>query len=142
MQISTKITTIAEMEELGRAISTRLAVGDLVILRGELAAGKTALVRGIGAGLGIKEQISSPTFVIARRHHGPVPLTHVDLYRLLDHHNLSNEVSDLDLEADLITGVVVVEWGDVQFFEEPRLVVDIAITSAEERDVTLDWRDR
>ena len=141
MQISTKITTIAEMEELGRAISTRLAVGDLVILRGELAAGKTALVRGIGAGLGIKEQISSPTFVIARRHHGPVPLTHVDLYRLLDHHNLSNEVSDLDLEADLITGVVVVEWGDDKFFDGVRLVVAITITSPEEREVTLDWRD-
>ncbi|NBO08672.1 MAG: tRNA (adenosine(37)-N6)-threonylcarbamoyltransferase complex ATPase subunit type 1 TsaE [Actinobacteria bacterium] len=141
MQISTKITTVTEMEELGVAIAARLSVGDLVILRGELAAGKTALVRGIGAGLGIKEQISSPTFVIARRHHGPVPLTHVDLYRLLDHHNLSNEVSDLDLEADLITGIVVVEWGDDKFFDEVRLVVAITITSPEEREVTLDWRN-
>lgn len=141
MQISTKITTVTEMEELGVAIAARLSVGDLVILRGELAAGKTALVRGIGAGLGIEEQISSPTFVIARRHHGPIPLTHVDLYRLLDHHNLSNEVSDLDLEADLITGVVVVEWGDDKFFDEVRLVVAITITSPEEREVTLDWRN-
>lgn len=141
MQISTKITTVTEMEELGVAIAARLSVGDLVILRGELAAGKTALVRGIGAGLGIEEQISSPTFVIARRHHGPIPLTHVDLYRLLEHHNLSNEVSDLDLEADLITGVVVVEWGDDKFFDEVRLVVAITITSPEEREVTLDWRN-
>lgn len=140
MQTSTKITTVAEIEALGAEIATRLSIGDLVILRGELAAGKTALVRGIGAGLGIIEQISSPTFVIARRHLGPSPLTHVDLYRLLDHSNMRAEVGDLDLEADLITGVVVVEWGDETFFDEVRLVVDIAITSPAEREVTLDWR--
>jgi tRNA threonylcarbamoyladenosine biosynthesis protein TsaE len=140
MKTSTKITTVAEIEALGAEIATRLSIGDLVILRGELAAGKTALVRGIGAGLGIIEQISSPTFVIARRHLGPIPLTHVDLYRLLDHPNVRAEVGDLDLEADLITGVVVVEWGDDKFFDEVRLVVDIAITSPAEREVTLDWR--
>ncbi|MEI7548851.1 MAG: tRNA (adenosine(37)-N6)-threonylcarbamoyltransferase complex ATPase subunit type 1 TsaE [Actinomycetes bacterium] len=140
MHISTKITTVTQMEALGAEIATRLNVGDLVVLRGELAAGKTALVRGIGAGLGITEQISSPTFVIARRHLGPIPLTHVDLYRLLDHSNVRAEVGDLDLEADLTTGVVVVEWGDETFFDEVRLVVNIAITSPEEREVTLDWR--
>jgi len=140
MQLSTQITTVAEMEALGVEIAARLNVGDLVILRGELAAGKTALVRGIGAGLGITEQISSPTFVIARRHFGTIPLTHVDLYRLLDHANVRAEVGDLDLEADLTTGVVVVEWGDETFFDEVRLVVNIAITSPEEREVILDWR--
>ncbi|MEI7944639.1 MAG: tRNA (adenosine(37)-N6)-threonylcarbamoyltransferase complex ATPase subunit type 1 TsaE [Actinomycetes bacterium] len=141
MQISTKITTVSAMEVLGVEIASRLTVGDLVILRGELAAGKTALVRGLGAGLGIIEQISSPTFVIARRHLGPIPLTHVDLYRLLDHSNVRAEVGDLDLEADLTTGVVVVEWGDETFFDEVRLVVAITITSSEEREVTLDWRN-
>ena len=135
MHISTKITTVTQMEALGAEIATRLNVGDLVVLRGELAAGKTALVRGIGAGLGITEQISSPTFVIARRHLGPIPLTHVDLYRLLDHSNVRAEVGDLDLEADLTTGVVVVEWGDETFFDEVRLVVNITITSPEEREV-------
>ncbi|MCX6452679.1 MAG: tRNA (adenosine(37)-N6)-threonylcarbamoyltransferase complex ATPase subunit type 1 TsaE, partial [Actinobacteria bacterium] len=75
MQISAKITTVTEMEKLGTAIAARLSVGDLVILRGELAAGKTALVRGLGAGLGIIEQIFSPTFVIARRYFGTIPLT-------------------------------------------------------------------
>ena len=135
-----KITTVAEMEALGVEIAALLNVGDLVILRGELAAGKTALVRGIGAGLGITEQISSPTFVIARRHQGAIPLTHVDLYRLLDHSNVRAEVGDLDLEADLTTGVVVVEWGDETFFDEVRLVVNITITSPEEREVALDWR--
>ena len=140
MQISTKITTVSAMEVLGVEIASRLTVGYLVILRGGLAAGKTALVRGLGAGLGIIEQISSPTFVIARRHLGPIPLTHVDLYRLLDHSNVRAEVGDLDLEADLTTGVVVVEWGDETFFDEVRLVVNITITSPEEREVTLDWR--
>jgi len=140
MQTSTKITTVTEMEALGAEIATCLSIGDLVILRGALAAGKTALVRGLGAGLGITEQISSPTFVIARRHLGPIPLTHVDLYRLLDHSNVRAEVGDLDLEADLTSGVVVVEWGDETFFDEVRLVVNIAITSPEEREVILDWR--
>jgi tRNA threonylcarbamoyladenosine biosynthesis protein TsaE len=140
MQISTKITTVSAMEVLGVEIASRLTVGNLVILRGGVAAGKTALVRGLGAGLGIIEQISSPTFVIARRHLGPIPLTHVDLYRLLDHSNVRAEVGDLDLEADLTTGVVVVEWGDETFFDEVRLVVNITITSPEEREVTLDWR--
>lgn len=140
MQTSTKITTVAEMEALGTEIAMLLSIGDLVILRGELAAGKTALVRGLGAGLGIIEQISSPTFVIARRHFGTIPLTHVDLYRLLDHSNVRAEVGDLDVEADLARGVVVVEWGDETFFDEVRLVVEIAITSPEEREVTLEWR--
>ncbi len=140
MQTRTKITTVTEMEALGAEIATRLSIGDLVILRGALAAGKTALVRGFGAGMGITEQISSPTFVIARRHLGPIPLTHVDLSRLLDHSNVRAEVGDLEVEADLTTGVVVVEWGDETFFDEVRLVVNIAITSPEEREVTLDWR--
>ena len=140
MQISTQITTVAEMEALGVGIAARLNVGDLVILRGELAAGKTALVRGIGAGLGITEQISSPTFVIARRHQGRIPLTHVDLYRLLDHANVNAEVGDLDLEGDLTSGVVVVEWGDESYFDDVRLLVDIAILTPGEREVTLEWR--
>ena len=140
MQLSTQITTVAEMEALGVEIAARLNVGDLVILRGELAAGKTALVRGIGAGLGITEQISSPTFVIARRHQGRIPLTHVDLYRLLDHANANAEVGDLDLEGDLTSGVVVVEWGDENYFDDVRLLVNIAILTPEEREVTLEWR--
>jgi tRNA threonylcarbamoyladenosine biosynthesis protein TsaE len=140
MQISTQITTVAEMEALGVEIAARLNVGDLVILRGELAAGKTALVRGIGAGLGIKEQISSPTFVIARRHPGTIPLTHADFYRLLDHANVNAEVGDLDLEGDLTSGVVVVEWGDENYFDDVRLLVNIAILTPEEREVTLEWR--
>ena len=140
MQLSTQITTVAEMEALGVEIAARLNVGDLVILRGELAAGKTALVRGIGAGLGITEQISSPTFVIARRHQGRIPLTHVDLYRLLDHANANAEVGDLDLEGDLTSGVVVVEWGDESYFDDVRLLVDIAILTSGEREVTLEWR--
>jgi tRNA threonylcarbamoyladenosine biosynthesis protein TsaE len=94
-----------------RAIGARLAAvlraGDLVLLTGPLGAGKTVLVQGIGAGLGVSGRIASPTFVIARVHPGPLPLVHVDAYRL----GSLAEVDDLDLDMDAADVVTVVEWG-------------------------------
>ena len=101
-----------EMKELGRRIAGVLAPGDLVMLTGELGAGKTTLTRGLGEGLGVRGAVTSPTFVIARVHpplgEGPA-LVHVDAYRLgggLD------EMEDLDLDVSLPESVIVVEWGD------------------------------
>ncbi|MBN9182732.1 MAG: tRNA (adenosine(37)-N6)-threonylcarbamoyltransferase complex ATPase subunit type 1 TsaE [Microbacterium sp.] len=96
------------MEGLGRALGAVLRAGDLVVLTGPLGAGKTTLVRGIGAGLGIRGPVQSPTFVIARTHPslvGGTPLVHVDAYRL----GSPAELDDLDLDLD--GSVVVVEWG-------------------------------
>ncbi|WP_375401312.1 tRNA (adenosine(37)-N6)-threonylcarbamoyltransferase complex ATPase subunit type 1 TsaE [uncultured Amnibacterium sp.] len=96
------------MEELGRAIGARLRAGDLLVLDGPLGAGKTTLTRGIGAGLGVRAPITSPTFVLARTHPsvtGGPPLVHVDAYRL----GSPAELDDLDL--DFPGSVVVVEWG-------------------------------
>lgn len=94
-----------------RAFGARLAgvlrAGDLVLLTGPLGAGKTVLVQGIGAGLGVTGRIASPTFVIARVHPGPLPLVHVDAYRL----GSLAEVDDLDLDMDAAAVVTVVEWG-------------------------------
>jgi len=104
-----ELPTAADTERLGAELAGRLGAGDLVVLSGPLGAGKTVLARGIGAGLGVRGPITSPTFVIARVHHGPrVPLVHVDAYRLegLD------EVDALDLDTDLADAVVVVEWGE------------------------------
>lgn len=94
----------------GRNLAGLLQAGDLLILTGELGAGKTTLTRGLGEGLRVRGDISSPTFVIARVHpplgSGP-GLVHVDAYRLESEH----DIDDLDLEATLAESVTVVEWG-------------------------------
>jgi tRNA threonylcarbamoyladenosine biosynthesis protein TsaE len=113
------------MRELGREVAALLTDGDLVVLTGDLGAGKTTLTQGIGAGLGVREEITSPTFVIARVHpplgRGP-SLVHVDAYRLTS----LAEVDDLDLDASLEDSVTVVEWGE-------GLVEDLAANRLEVR---------
>ena len=112
-QISTHLVvpSAAAMRALGRELAAQLTDGDLVVLTGDLGAGKTTLTQGIGAGLGVREEITSPTFVIARVHpplrKGPC-LVHVDAYRLTS----LAEVDDLDLDASLEDSVTVVEWGE------------------------------
>ena len=95
----------------GVALAGLLRRGDLVILSGDLGAGKTTLTKGIGAGLGVRGEITSPTFVIARVHpplNEGVPLVHVDAYRI----GGIGELDDLDLDTDLDDAVTVVEWGE------------------------------
>lgn len=97
-----------EMRALGADVAAVLRPGDVVVLDGPLGAGKTTFTQGIGRALGVRGQVTSPTFVIARMHPGPGPaLVHVDAYRL----GSAVEVDDLDLEADLAAAVTVVEWG-------------------------------
>jgi tRNA threonylcarbamoyladenosine biosynthesis protein TsaE len=108
---TTRVATDAAMRDLGRQLAGLLRAGDLVILTGPLGAGKTTLVQGIGAGLGVRGPITSPTFVIARVHpvvsgSGPA-LVHADAYRL----GSISEVDDLDLDTDAAAAVTVVEWG-------------------------------
>jgi tRNA threonylcarbamoyladenosine biosynthesis protein TsaE len=93
---------------LGAALAGLLRPGDLLVLAGPLGAGKTALTQGLGAGLGVREPVTSPTFVIARVHRdGRIPLVHVDAYRL----GGVADVDDLDLDASAEESVTVVEWG-------------------------------
>jgi tRNA threonylcarbamoyladenosine biosynthesis protein TsaE len=105
------VATADQMRALGGRLAVLLQAGDLVVLSGPLGAGKTTLAQGIGAGLGVRGQVTSPTFVIARLHPslgtGP-DLVHADAYRL----GSRAEVDDLDLDADLATSVTVVEWGE------------------------------
>jgi tRNA threonylcarbamoyladenosine biosynthesis protein TsaE len=79
------------------------------VLDGPLGAGKTSLTQGIGAQLGVRGAVTSPTFVLAREHRGPLPLLHVDAYRLKD--AAEPDLDDLELDLALEQGVVVVEWG-------------------------------
>jgi tRNA threonylcarbamoyladenosine biosynthesis protein TsaE len=127
------------MRSLGERLAADLNPGDLVVLTGDLGAGKTTLVQGIAAGLGASGPVVSPTFVIARVYRGGrVPLVHVDAYRL----GSRVEVDDLDLDADVAESVTVVEWGEglVEDLSEERLVVSITRSSDavdETRRVTL-----
>ncbi|RKS69302.1 tRNA threonylcarbamoyladenosine biosynthesis protein TsaE [Motilibacter peucedani] len=114
------------MQAAGRELAGLLRAGDLVVLRGGLGAGKTTLTQGIGAGLGVRGAITSPTFVIARVHPsltGGPALVHVDAYRLRS----LDEVDDLDLDASLADSVTVVEWGTglVEGLAEDRLEVEV-----------------
>lgn len=95
---------------LGRELAAVLRAGDVVLLTGELGAGKTTLTAGLGAGLGVRGPITSPTFVIARVHPslvGGPALVHADAYRL----GGALELEELDLDASLDEAVTVVEWG-------------------------------
>ena len=133
---------------LGRALGSALLPGDLVILSGSLGAGKTALTKGIGAGMGVRGTITSPTFVLARVHPagaGGVPLVHVDAYRLAG----SVELDDLDLDTDLTAAAVVIEWGEgvAEQLSDDRLVVHLERLPDDTRAVTLtavgnDWAAR
>lgn len=94
----------------GAALAGLLRAGDLVLLTGPLGAGKTTLTQGIGAGLGVRGQVASPTFIIAREHPsltGGPALVHVDAYRLTS----LEELDALDLDSALEESVTVVEWG-------------------------------
>jgi tRNA threonylcarbamoyladenosine biosynthesis protein TsaE len=97
------------MKELGRHIGENLHAGDLVLLKGDLGAGKTALTQGIGSALGIVG-ITSPTFVISRIHHGKETLVHVDAYRLVGEPMAIFD--DLDLDSQLKSSIIVIEWGE------------------------------
>jgi tRNA threonylcarbamoyladenosine biosynthesis protein TsaE len=124
------VATADEMRALGERLGRSLRAGDLVLLHGELGAGKTTLAQGLAAGLGVRGPVTSPTFVIARVHpslHGGAPLVHVDAYRL----GSLDELDDLDLDTD-------VEWGEdkAEVLADNRLDITIDRTT-DTRLVTL-----
>lgn len=127
MELRLDIPTAAAMQAFGARVARLLQAGDVVVLTGDLGAGKTTFTQGLGDALGVRGRVTSPTFVISRVHPptgGGVALVHVDAYRLAD----SLEVADLDLEESLEESVTVIEWGAglVESLAEDRL--EIAIT--------------
>ena len=106
-----KVPDPETMRAVGERIAALLRAGDLVLVGGELGAGKTTFAQGVGAGLRVRGPVTSPTFVIARVHPslcGGPPLVHADAYRLRGW----DELEDLDLEATLDQAVTLVEWGE------------------------------
>jgi tRNA threonylcarbamoyladenosine biosynthesis protein TsaE len=136
-----------ETRDFGEHLAQRLGPGDLVILTGDLGAGKTTLTQGIGAGLGVRGAITSPTFVIARVHPsltGGPALVHVDAYRL----GGTAELDDLDLDTDIDDAVTVVEWGEglAESLSLDRIEVSLTRASDDTRTLTLTpvgprWRE-
>jgi tRNA threonylcarbamoyladenosine biosynthesis protein TsaE len=133
-----QITTSSSLatESVGRVVAPLLRPGDILLLSGDLGAGKTQLVKGLAEGLGVDEPITSPTFNLLLVHRGLLPLYHFDLYRL----DSAEQLEDLDyfgtLESD---GVAAVEWGD-RFPEAlpcEYLAVVLKVTGDDERAIEL-----
>jgi tRNA threonylcarbamoyladenosine biosynthesis protein TsaE len=118
---------LAATRGAGARLARHLRAGDLVVLSGRLGAGKTSLTQGIGEALGVRGAVTSPTFVLARVHRGPLPLVHVDAYRLREA-GAALDLEDLDLDASLEDGVTVVEWGEgvVEQLSASRLHVELS----------------
>lgn len=124
-------TTADQTHAFGARLAEVLQAGDLLVLSGELGAGKTTFTQGLGEGLGVRAGIISPTFVLVRIHpnlpDGPRPggpdLVHVDAYRL----GSAAEIDDIDLENTMDSSVTVVEWGHerVEHLSDSRLEIDL-----------------
>ena len=131
------LRSVTDTEQLGRFIGQSLRGGEVLALYGELGTGKTTLVRGIAAGLGVPSHIvNSPTFVLIHEYQGRLPLAHVDLYRI----EAQPELQDIGL-SDYLDGqtVVAIEWADKGVVELPdhRLEVYLSHRSARTRKVIL-----
>jgi len=127
-----KITSdsVSAMHQLGAQIGKQLKATDVIVLTGELGAGKTVLTQGIGSVFGV-ENITSPTFVISRIHKGNPNFIHVDAYRLLD--TGVTAFADLDFESYLLNSVFVIEWGKdfVSQLSDQYLEIKISTTDNE-----------
>ena len=136
MEREVRWATTDDTQAFGRRLGALLCGGDVLVLTGDLGAGKTTLTQGIAEGLGVRGPITSPTFVIARVHPslvGGPALVHVDAYRL----GSAIELDDLDLDADLDASVTVVEWGAglAEQLSETRL--ELTITGDDVRNAHL-----
>lgn len=136
---SLETSSAAETEALGARIAARLSPGDLVLVVGDVGAGKTTLVRGACRALGVTDHVTSPTFTIGQRYGGGrLPVSHLDLYRLQTLEGEDPALLDDYLGAD---GVAFVEWPDAGAgrFGRPALEVRLRHAGGERRRIEVDW---
>lgn len=132
MLLPATTSSVDETRDLGAALSSLARPGDLLVLAGDLGAGKTALVQGFGKGLGVEQRITSPTFTLVHVYDdGRLPVHHLDVYRL----DQLSEALDLGL-AEMLDdgGVVLIEWGDAITPVLPHDYLEVRLTFGEGDD--------
>jgi len=132
-------SSAAETEALGASVAQLLRPGDVVLVQGELGAGKTTLVRGACRALGIEEPVTSPTFTIGHLYHGSLTVAHLDLYRFVG----LSAAEWGDLEPYFDGTVAFVEWPEAGLaaLPSPRLTLTLAHVSPQQRRISVDGPD-
>lgn len=125
----------SETFELARALGAEFRGDEVVLLTGELGAGKTVFAKGLAAGLGLADthQVCSPSFTLINIYQARVPIIHMDLYRLGDR----SDILDLGWEDYLGQGVIVVEWAEKMEFDAPAWRVDFLVDPDESRRIRM-----
>jgi tRNA threonylcarbamoyladenosine biosynthesis protein TsaE len=126
-----------QTRDFGARLGEAAAAGDLLLLRGAFGAGKTTLVQGIAAGLGVRDYVTSPSFTLINEYRaGRVPIYHIDLFRL---ERLDPELEQAVQSAEEDAGLTIVEWPDIlpPDLKEGGLRIDMEITGDEERSIVL-----
>jgi tRNA threonylcarbamoyladenosine biosynthesis protein TsaE len=135
--VTERTASAAETEAIGERLAAELGPGDVVLVSGELGAGKTTLIRGACRALGVSEPVTSPTFTIGHTYSGRVPVSHLDLYRLAD---LGQE--DPALLEDYLTpeAVALIEWPGAAELRLERITrrVELSHAGGDEREIRLD----
>ena len=145
--IEVKVTSLTETHEAAKSVAESVQPGDLILLVGDLGAGKTAFTQGFGKALGVHEVITSPTFTLAREYQGTMQIHHLDVYRI----DQIEEVRDLAL-PELFEGnsVTLIEWGDQIISALPKDHLEISFEYADadnDRFITIrangsEWNSR
>jgi len=123
-----------ETQAIAKNLALSLEPGDILYLYGELGSGKTVFVKGLCAGLGVKDEVTSPSFVIATEYHGTQTVAHVDLYRLD-----RGQAGDLPIEEYILDkGITVIEWADRVGPATKGIVVRISILNHQKRVIEIE----
>ena len=131
MTVVANTGSVDATRDLADAVSSLARPGDVIVLAGDLGAGKTAFVQGFGRGLGVTDRITSPTFTLVHVYEGRLPVHHLDVYRL----EQLSEAVDLGLPEMLDEGgVVLVEWGDAILPVLPHDFLEVRLTFGPEED--------
>jgi len=123
---------------IAREFASTLKPGDVVYLYGELGSGKTVFVKGVCAGLGVADEVTSPSFVIATEYQGSMKVAHIDLYRLPN-----GGAGDLPIEEYLVeNGITLIEWADRIEVEKRGVTIRFTIIDHQQRSIEIeDFRD-